>query len=167
MSFNDVKTLVEHLNLLGYPQHVSIGSLYTPHGSAAAFKIVAEILRWLIESLEPGAQLIGGTSNESERVLLIKSAAEILVTKAGIKVNPRKLYSSSAASAGELLKITNVLIRAPEEDLENPDEDVRSVPEIDLSDKVGMRRLSERISLKTDCLSRWTPFDESENSLLS
>lgn len=140
MSFNDVKTLVEHLNLLGYPQHVSIGALYTPHGSAAAFHIVADILRWLIERLEPGAQLIGGTASESERVLLIKSAAEILVTKAGIKVNPRKLYSSSAASAGELLKITNTLRKAPV-DLESheDEDDVRSTPEIDLSDKVSER----------------------------
>lgn len=135
MSFNDVKTLVEHLNLLGYPNHVHISALYTPHGSKAAFQIVADILAWLIESLEPGSLLIGGTSSESERVLLIKSAAEILVTKAGIKVNPRKLYSSSVASAGELLKITNVLIRAPENVI-NQEDDVGSATEIDLSDKV-------------------------------
>lgn len=135
MSFNDVKTLVEHLNLLGYPNHVPIGALYTPHGSAAAFKLVGDILKWLIESLEPGSQLIGGTASESERVMLIKSAAEILVTKAGIKVNPRKLYSSSVASAGELLKITSVLIKAPL-NASNQDDDVRSTPEIDLSDKV-------------------------------
>lgn len=139
MSFNDVKTLVEHLNLLGYPHHVPIGALYTPHGSAGAFKLVGDILKWLIESLEPGSQLIGGTGSESERVMLIKSAAEILVTKAGIKVNPRKLYSSSVASAGELLKITNVLIKAPEND-SNQDDDVRSTPEIDLSDKVSLEK---------------------------
>lgn len=143
MSFNDVKTLVEHLNLLGYPHHVPIGALYTPHGSVAAFQIVADILTWLIESLEPGSQLIGGTSSESERVLLIKSVAEILVTKAGIKVNPRKLYSSSVASAGELLKITNVLIRAPENAI-NQEDDVGSATEIDLSDKVDtLRRIRE------------------------
>lgn len=144
MSFNDVKTLVEHLNLLGYPKHVPIGSLYTPHGSVAAFQLVADILKWLIESLEPGSQLIGGTTSESERVLLIKSAAEILVTKAGIKVNPRKLYSSSASSAGELLKITNVLIKAPNNPA-NHDDDVRSTPEIDLSDKVRVGRYVMRI----------------------
>lgn len=135
MSFNDIKTLVEHLNLLGYPQHMPIGALYTSHGSAAAFRLVAEILKWLIESLEPGSQLNGGTSSESERVQLIKSAAEILVTKAGIKVNPRKLYSSSVACAGELLKITSVLIKAPDS-VTNQDEETRSTPEIDLSDKV-------------------------------
>lgn len=136
MSFNDVKTLVEHLNLLGYPQHVSIGALYTPHGSVASFRLVADILKWLIESIEPGSQLSGGVSSEGERVLLIKSAAEILVTKAGIKVNPRKLYSSSVATAGELLKITRVLIQAPDT-VDSHDDEQGASPEIDLSDKVS------------------------------
>lgn len=147
MSFNDVKTLVEHLHLLGYPHHVPMGALYTPHGSSASFQLVADILKWLIESLEPGSQLIGGTSSESERVQLIKSATEILVIKSGIKVNPRKLYSSSVASAGELLKITSVLIKAPE-DLANHEDDARGSSEIDLSDKVSSKEEQKPTEVK-------------------
>lgn len=138
MSFLEVKTLVEHLNLLGYPHHVPMGALYTPHGSASAFNLVADILKWLIERLEPGSQLLGGTTSEGERIALIKSAAEILVKKAGIKVNPRKLYSSSVVTAGELLKITNVLVKVPEK-VSNQDDDPRTLAEIDFSDKVRFK----------------------------
>lgn len=135
MSFLDVRNLVEHLNILGYPNKVSYSALYTPHGSAASFKVVADILTWLIERLEPGTQLAGGTSSETERVQFIKSVSEILVTKVGIRVNPRKLYSSSVQAAGELLKVTSFLINTPEDSHDTEDESKTTV-EIDLTDKV-------------------------------
>lgn len=137
MSFNDVQTLTEHLNLLGYPNHVSIGTLYTVHGSLTSFKMVAEILRWLVESLEHGYRLPSdGVSTEAERINFIKSAAEILMTKAGIRINPRKLYSASVSASVELLKITNVLIKAPLE-MGSQDEEVEKSHNLDLSDKVS------------------------------
>lgn len=141
MSFKDVQTLAEHLKLLGYPNHVPIGALYTVHGSVAVFKIVADILKWLVESLslEHGFRLpSGGVSTEAERINFIKSTSELLMTKAGIRVNPRKLYSASVSSAGELLKITNVLIKAPV-DFGNQDEEIGNNHSLDLSDKVRER----------------------------
>lgn len=136
MSFIDVQTLDEHLKQLGYPNRVSLGALYTVHGSVASFKMVAEMLKWLVESLEHGYRLpFDGVSTEAERIAFIKSTAELLMTKAGIRVNPRKLYSASVSSAGELLKITNVLIKAPV-DFGNQDDETGNHHSLDLSDKV-------------------------------
>ncbi|GAB0100898.1 clusterin-associated protein 1 [Sergentomyia squamirostris] len=135
MTFNDVRDLTEHLKLLGYPDFFPMSALYTPYGSAASFKIVASVVNWLAVRLEPGTLLPGGTETEAERVLFIRSASEFFITKVGIKVNPRKLYASSVASAKELLKITSVLIHAPN-DIKTQEDEVKSVNEIDVSDRI-------------------------------
>lgn len=131
------KDLSEHLKHLGYPNNFPISALYTTYGSPQSFAIVADILKWLASCLESDTVLLGGISDETERILLIRSAAEFFVTKAGIKLNPRRLYASSAATAGELLKITTLLINAPT-DIENDDEPLISSPMMDLGDKVTL-----------------------------
>lgn len=102
--------------------------------------MVAEILQWLCGRLEPGSTLPGGVSSVPDRVLLIRSAAEFFVTKAGIRFNPRRLYASSVATAGELLKVTGLLMKAPQNVIEGDDTDDGaegdSVTTVDLSDKV-------------------------------
>ncbi|XP_055714009.1 clusterin-associated protein 1 [Phlebotomus papatasi] len=151
MTFNDVRDLTEHLKLLGYPDFFPMSALYTPYGSAASFKIVANALNWLAARLEPGTTLSGGTDSEAERVILIRAASEFFITKAGIKVNPRKLYASSVASAKELLKITSVLIHAPN-DVKTQEDEVKSINEIDLSDRIeDLRRVRE---LSTELTNR-------------
>lgn len=75
-----------------------------------------------------------------DRVMLIRSAAEFFVTKAGIRLNPRRLYASNVATAGELLKVSGLLMKAPQkvgaEDDNDDGADGDSVSTIDLSDKV-------------------------------
>lgn len=105
--------------------------------------MVAEILHWLCVRLEPGATLPGGIHTVPERVMLIRSAAEFFVTKAGIRLNPRRLYASSVATAGELLKVTGLLMKAPlnvsgeDETADGGDADIGTT--VDLSDKVLYR----------------------------
>lgn len=57
--------------------------------------------------------------------------------KVGIKINPKKLYASSAATANEILKITAVLMNTTQETSVKDDEEIRSIQEIDLTDKVS------------------------------
>ena len=124
--------------------------MYSTYGSAASFQIVAEILQWLAGRLEPGTVLSGGAANEGERVLLIRSAAEFFVTNAGIKLNPRKLYASSAGTAAELLKITTLLMNAPVEIIDEPNYVSNT---IDLEDKVKL------INCNSDVVYENTPYD--------
>lgn len=127
--------LSEHLKQLDYPNHFSISSVYTPYGSVASFHIVTNILQWLAGRLEPDSVLPGGTETEGDRILLIRSAAEFFVTKAGIKLNPRRLYASSASTATELLKVTALLLTAPTS-TDGNDEATIHASTIDLGDKV-------------------------------
>lgn len=80
--------LFEYLKILGYPKPLKLTALYTNQGSLENFKLIFDILRWLIDQYEPGTILLGSTDTEFDRVLLVRSAVEFLVVKAGIKLNP-------------------------------------------------------------------------------
>lgn len=58
--------------------------------------------------------------------------------KAGIKVNPKKLYASSAVTAKEILKVTTLLNSTKEQKTGQEDEEIRSLQEVDLSDKASL-----------------------------
>lgn len=86
--------LFEYLKILGYPKPLKLTALYTNQGSLENFKLIFDILRWLIDQYEPGTILLGSTDTEIDRVLLVRSAVEFLVVKAGIKLNPIRCLNS-------------------------------------------------------------------------
>ncbi|XP_053948439.1 clusterin-associated protein 1 homolog [Anastrepha ludens] len=147
MSFKEVRDLAEHLKLLGYPHVFPLQALANNFGSLASFHVVAELLQWLAGLLEPGAVLGGSVETENDRVLLIRSATEFFVTKSAIKLNPRKLYASSAVTAAELQKITRMLI-APQQSGEDKDdeENYRSLNQVDIGDKMDDLRRARELS---------------------
>lgn len=103
---------------------------------------VFDILCWLIGQYEPGTILLGSTDNELDRTLLVRSAVEFLVVKAGIKLNPIRLYASSMAAAPELLKVVNLIMKrssisTQDSDLLN-EKQYRKMAEIDIDDKVPL-----------------------------
>lgn len=147
---------------MGFPRVFPLQSLATPHGSLASFHIVAELLQWLADLLEPGSTLAGGVETEEQRVLLIRSATEFFVTKSAIRLNPRKLYAAAAVSATELQKITRLLI-APnqaqteageerDEEREREREQYRSLNQVDIGDKMDELRRARELS--TDLTQR-------------
>lgn len=139
--------MAEHLKLLGYPHTFPLQALSSTFGCLASFYVVAEVLQWLAGLLEPGAVLPGGITTQDDRVLLIRSATEFFVTKSAIKLNPRKLYAASALTAGELQKITRLLI-APNESEEHQEEDdnYRSLNQVDIGDKIEDLRRARELS---------------------
>lgn len=136
---------------MGYPNHIPLSVLSTPYGGPESFKAYSDILQWLINRLEPNLVLAGGTRSEQERVLLVRSATEFLVTKSSIKMNPRRLYASSMAAAQELLKVTSLLIASPKI-TRHEEESIKSHLEIDFSDKMNdlkmVRGLSSELTNK-------------------
>lgn len=76
------------------------------------FSLVAEILTWLIQRYDPSADIVTDIETEQDRVIFIKSAAQLMATKAHIKLNTKKLYGADGYAVKELLKITSVLYSA-------------------------------------------------------
>ncbi|KAL5288810.1 CLUAP1 family protein [Megaselia abdita] len=148
MSLKDVRDFTEHLKLLGYPKPVPLKYLYTVYGSLNGFKIIADILQWLAERLEPGTVLPGGTETEEDRIILIRSATEFFVTKCGIKLNPKKLYASSSATSKELQKVTTLLMTTPPDmnEKESDEFSYRTLNQIDIGDKIDDLRRARELS---------------------
>jgi len=137
-------------------------SLANQHGSLASFHIVAELLQWLAGLIEPGATLPGGVESEEQRVLLVRSATEFFVTKAAIRINPRKLYAAAAVTAAELQKVTRLLTSPGQNEADNDEEDqrdqYRSLNPVDIGDKI--EELRKARELATDLTQRGTTICE-------
>ncbi|XP_016956355.1 clusterin-associated protein 1 isoform X2 [Drosophila biarmipes] len=150
MSFKDVRDLGEHLKLLGFPRVFPLQSLASPHGSLASFHIVTELLQWLAGLMEPGATLPGGVESEEQRVLLVRSATEFFVTKAAIRLNPKKLYAAAAVTAAELQKVTRLLTAPVQNEGDRDEEDqrdqYRSLNPVDIGDKMDELRKARELA---------------------
>ncbi|KAI8033501.1 clusterin-associated protein 1 [Drosophila gunungcola] len=162
MSFKDVRDLGEHLKLLGFPRVFPLQSLANPHGSLASFHIVAELLQWLAGLMEPGAHLPGGVESEEQRILLVRSATEFFVTKAAIRLNPRKLYAAASVTAAELQKVTRLLTALGQNDADRDEDEHReqygSLNPVDIGDK--MEDLRKARELAADLAQRGTTIYE-------
>lgn len=63
------------MRVLGYPRLISYTNFHLPN-----FSLVAEILTWLVKRFDPDAYLPGEYNSEQERVNLIRSVAEFMVS---------------------------------------------------------------------------------------
>ena len=107
MSYREVRNFTEMMHTLGYPRLISMENFRQPN-----FSLVAEILTWLIQRYDPSADIVTDIETEQDRVIFIKSAAQLMATKAHIKLNTKKLFGADGYAVKELLKITSVLYSA-------------------------------------------------------
>lgn len=106
-SYREVRNFTEIMRSLGYPRHISIENFRTPN-----FKLVAEILSWLIQRYDPSADLPTGLDldrSESDRVMFIKAVAQFMAVRGNMKLNTKRLYQADNTSVRELLQIAAVL----------------------------------------------------------
>lgn len=136
--------LIEYLRILGYPKHLKYATLCSAQGGLESFKVVFDIMRWLIERYDSGAVIFGSSDSEVDRIVLTRSCVEFWVIKAGIKLNPLKLYSGSAAAAEELLKVVQLIMKVPAKTgAKLSDGRTR---EVDIEDKVEDRQRGRELS---------------------
>lgn len=115
MSYRELRNFTEQMRALGYPRPISMENFRTPN-----FDLVADILRWLVKRYEPTADISEGVSNRQDRVIFLKSAAQIMQSKGRIKLNMKRLYQADGYAVKELIKVSQVLYKAIKS---NPEED--------------------------------------------
>lgn len=136
--------------------------LCSAKGGLDCFKVIFDILRWLIDRYEPGAVIFGSTESEVDRIVLTRSCVEFWVIKTGIKLNPLKLYSGSSAAAEELLKIVHLIMKTPSNSSSKQTE--KSTREIDMDDKIESRQKGRELSSELTVLGA-TLFDLTEKEI--
>ncbi len=92
---------------LGYSRPISVENFRLPN-----FELVADIALWFAERYDPSCEISDSINEEKDRVLFIKSICQLFLTKARIKLNPKKLYEANGYAVKELLKVATMLNRA-------------------------------------------------------
>ena len=106
---------------------------------------------------DPEAYLPADTDTEQDRVIFIKSVAQLMATKAHIKLNTKKLYQADGYAVREVLKVAALLYeamkKAPSEST-NENAALIAAPSVlhDLTNKVTdlkkTRQLASQITTK-------------------
>lgn len=107
MSYRELRNFSETMRSLGYPRPVSVESFRSPN-----FELAADCLSWLVERYEPGESVPEDLATVKDRVYFLRRCAEIMLSRARIKLNLKRLYQADGFAVRELLKIASVLYKA-------------------------------------------------------
>lgn len=107
MSYRDLRNFTEMMRALGYTRHISMENFRTPN-----FPLVTEILVWLLNRYDPNIEIPADIDTEQDRIIFVRSVAQLLATKAHLKLNTKKLYQADGYAVKELLKVTSLLYNA-------------------------------------------------------
>ncbi|KAG2437857.1 hypothetical protein HXX76_005475 [Chlamydomonas incerta] len=107
MSFRELRSFTEVMKALGYPRLISMENFRVPN-----FELVADCLYWLVHRYYPGVEIADDISTESDRVKFLQSVAQVMLTKARMKLNIKRLYAADGNAVKELLKLASLLYKA-------------------------------------------------------
>lgn len=128
MSYRELRNFCEMMRSLGYPRTISMENFRQPN-----FKLVAEIVFWLIKRFDPRANIPDEIREEKDRVEFIKSAGQFFFQNLKLKLNLKKVYSSDGHCVQELLKIAEILYKAKQSVTSH--EDYQSSSELDITSR--------------------------------
>ncbi|CAF3597040.1 unnamed protein product [Rotaria sp. Silwood1] len=103
--------------VLSYPRLISMENFRQPN-----FRLVAELMTWLVKQYDPQADIPHDIEGEQDRVMFIRTIAQTIATKAHMKLNTKKLYQADGYAVKEILKVITPLYKALR-DSENKDLD--------------------------------------------
>lgn len=145
--FDKFLDFTEMMQELGYSRLISMENFRTPN-----FPLVAEILIWLVKRFDSDADLPIEIQTESDRIALIRSVAQLLVFKANLKLNTKKLYQADGYAVKEMLKITTMLHESLKTtNSKNKDDDLSEISVVGTAMK--MQELNKAIHLVGDIVS--------------
>ena len=128
MSYRELRNFCEIMRSLNYPRTVSMENF-----RVANFKLVAEIIFWLVKRFAPKFKLSDNIEDERARVEFIKTACIFFYQNLKIQLNPKKLYAADGHAVQELLKVAEILYNAKKA-VEN-EKDFSYGQELDISSK--------------------------------
>lgn len=130
MTYRDISHLCEMARVLSYPRLISMENFRQPN-----FRLVAELMTWLVKQYDPLADVPSDIEGEQDRVMFIRAITQIIATRAHVKLNTKKLYQADGYAVKEILKVITPLYKAlrDSENKELDDED-----DIDLQYRYAM-----------------------------
>ncbi|CAD8135172.1 unnamed protein product [Paramecium octaurelia] len=107
MSYRELRNFCEQMRALGYHRIISMENFRRPN-----FELVADILYWLALKYDPNTDISDNIDEERHRVEFIKQITTLFVSKARLKINPKRLYMADVYAVQEILKISTFLYKS-------------------------------------------------------
>ncbi|CAK72812.1 unnamed protein product (macronuclear) [Paramecium tetraurelia] len=107
MSYRELRNFCEQMRALGYHRIISMENFRRPN-----FELVADILFWLAQKYDPNSDISDNIDEERNRVEFIKQITTLFVSKARLKINPKRLYMADVYAVQEILKISTLLYQS-------------------------------------------------------
>ena len=107
MSYRELRNFCEMMRSLGYPRIISMENFRVTN-----FKLVAEIIFWLVKRIDPKYDITDNIEDEKARVEFIRAACSFFYNNLKLKLNSKKLYAADGHAVQELLKVIQVLYNA-------------------------------------------------------
>ena len=89
MSFRELRNFTELLRALGYQRLVSVENFRQPN-----FELVASVLYWMVKRYDPDINISDSIESENDRVEFLTGVAEVMLTKAKVKLNTKSIYAA-------------------------------------------------------------------------
>jgi len=131
MSYRDLRNFCEIMRSLGYSRPISVENFRLPN-----FELVADLSLWFAERYDPSCEISDNINEERDRVIFVKSICQLFLSKARIKLNPKKLYEANGYAVKELLKVATMLNKAMNVS-GGDDDDVSSTMDFNMSSKLN------------------------------
>ena len=100
------------------------------------FELVADILYWMVKLYDQDTSISDRVEFEEERIEFLTGIASLMATKARLKLNTKKLYSSDGRAVQEMLKLASLLYKANKYS-EGPVNEDSAPPDKDSGSKSG------------------------------
>ncbi|CAG0920706.1 unnamed protein product [Notodromas monacha] len=107
MSYRDLRAFCEMMRGLGFPRLVSVENFRNPN-----FPLVAELMAWLVKRYDPDVDVPLDVDTEQDRVIFVRSVAQLVAEKAHVKINTKRLYEADGHAVKEMLKVAKLLYGA-------------------------------------------------------
>ncbi|ETO03590.1 hypothetical protein RFI_33810 [Reticulomyxa filosa] len=98
---------IEMMKSLGYHRLILMDNFRKPN-----FELVADILYWMINRIDPTANISDDISTEKKRVFFLKSVASLIFKEIEVKLKLKPLYGGDGYAVKELLKVAKILYSA-------------------------------------------------------
>lgn len=131
MSYRDIRNFCEIMRSLGYSRPISVENFRLPN-----FELVADISLWFAERYDPSCEISDNINEERDRVTFIKSICQLFLTKARIKLNPKKMYEANGFAVKELLKVATMLNKAMKASSKDIDDEVVTTMDFNITSKL-------------------------------
>nr|XP_027205688.1 clusterin-associated protein 1 homolog [Dermatophagoides pteronyssinus] len=160
-NYHLMRNFISVMRSLGYPRQMSIENFRNPN-----FPLMADILIYLLKRFDPKTEIDSNVDTEEGRLKFIMNASHLMVNKANLDINVKKLYMADINSVYEMIKLAKLIQEAwisldqdyqkqknqkdviNEEDEHDNDGSRRSLS-IDIGEEFDRTKLSQYNSFKT------------------